>query len=204
MGAAILIIGVLFICGIFAVFALLSGRTEATTGEVQSVYWERSIVVEEFLPMEYQAWEDQIPSEGQLIGCQDELRSIQPEPAPNALEVCGTPYELDTGSGFAEVVQDCEYHIYDDFCTFAVQEWQQVEVATISGEDFAPSWPNPALSTEQRLGDQGAERYICVFNAGGEIYEFETNNVNMFQQCEIGSRWDLNVNTFGAVLSIEQ
>jgi hypothetical protein len=199
-----LIVGVLFICGLLALFVLLTGRTEATTGEVQGVYWERSIVVEELLPVEYQAWEDQIPSEGNLIDCQEELRSIEAEPAPNSLEVCGTPYEVDTGSGFAEVVQDCEYHVYDDYCSFTVPEWQQVEVATASGEDFAPAWPDPILASGQRLGQQGGERYVCIFDAGGEVFEYETSDMNTYQQCEIGSRWELNVNTFGSVISIEQ
>ena len=77
LGQVILIVGALFICGLLALFVLLSGRTEATTGEVRGVYWERSIVVEEILPVEYQTWEDQIPAEGQILGCQEELRSIQ-------------------------------------------------------------------------------------------------------------------------------
>ncbi len=204
LGQVILIVGALFICGLLALFVLLSGRTEATTGQVSGVFWERSIVVEEFLPVEYQTWEDQIPAEGQILGCQEELRSVQAEEVPNAREICGTPYEVDTGSGFAEVVQDCEYHVYDDYCSFTVQEWIEVEVATVSGENFAPAWPAPALAAGQRLGQQSSERYVCIFDAGGEVYQYATNDIDTFQRCEIGSRWDLNVNAFGSVISIEQ
>jgi hypothetical protein len=138
-----------------------------------------------------------------LGSCEQKVRSVEQEPAPNSVEVCGTPYSVDTGSGYANVVQDCEYHVYDDYCSFTVIEWGQVDVISLSGSDYAATWPEPFLDTDQRLGNERREIYTIVFSAGGETYSFETDDFDLFLQAQTGTTWKLNVNTFGNVSSIE-
>lgn len=192
------------ICIAVAVFAFLFLRTTELTGVVESVHWERSIPIEAFIPVEKSDWWDEIPSEGQIISCDEDRRSVQDSPAANSTEVCGTPYTLDTGSGVGEVVQDCEYHVYDDYCTYSIEEWSVIEYTTSSGNDLFPTWPDPALTAGERLGDKRTEMYACIFETDGESYYYEVDSIDDFQRCEIGSTWKLNVNAFDAVLSIEK
>jgi hypothetical protein len=119
------------------------------------------------------------------------------------VEVCGTPYTVDSGSGFAEVVQDCEYELYADYCTYTLMEWAEADTVELSGNDFSPVWPQPDLAEEQRLGDEREETYTVIFAADGETYTYTTDDFSTYQQFEISSTWNLEVNTFGAVISVE-
>lgn len=197
------IVGVLLCAGVLLLL-YLSGRTEQVTGTVQSVEWRRAIPVEALVPVEYSAWHDEIPAGAAVEACREELRYTRDEPTSNSIEVCGTPYTVDTGGGFAEVVQDCEYQIYDSFCTYTVEEWQQVDIAVLTGSDFTPRWPEPSLESGQRLGEKFQETYIIVLASGEKTYKFTTSDIDLFQQAEIGTTWNLHVNTFGDVVSLER
>jgi DNA-directed RNA polymerase subunit RPC12/RpoP len=199
-----IIIGVVAVlvlaCGAFLFF---STRTNPTTGVVENVSWERTIPVEALVPVEYQDWEDEIPTGAVIETCSDEVRSIQSNPAPNSVEVCGTPYTIDSGSGFAEVVQDCEYEVYASFCTFSVEEWSVVNVAVLTGNDLSPVWPEPTTETGQRVGEERGESYTIVFKSDGKSFVYTTDDLSLFQSARIGSEWTLNINTFGSLVSIE-
>jgi ribosomal protein L40E len=186
------------LCCIAAVFLFFIFRTEETTGTVDEVHWERSIAIEAIIPVEYSTWEDQIPADAEVLSCNLEVRSVESEPVAGAEEVCGTPYNVDTGSGYAEVVQDCEYHVYDSYCSYSVLEWQPVDSATRSGEGFSPVWPDPALDNEQRLGAY-TESYTVYFDTDSGDYPYSVSDFETFQQFETGSEWILEINSFGVV-----
>ena len=189
------------ICGAYFIFA---NRTSASTGKVEEVGWQRSVPVEALIPVEHKDWEDSIPDGGSILTCSSEVRSVQDSPAPNSIEVCGTPYTVDSGSGFAEVVQDCEYEVYDSFCTFTLEEWSLVDTAVLTGSDFSPVWPEPVLEAGQQVGEEWEENYTIVFKSGDETYVYTTGDFNLYQKALIGSEWTLNINTFGNLVSIEE
>ena len=188
-------------CGAYLFFA---NRTQATTGVVDTVNWERSVPVEAMLPVDHKDWQDQIPSEAVMGTCSEEVRSVQSDPAPNSVEICGTPYTVDSGSGFGDVVQDCEYEVYESFCTYTLDEWQVVDIVVASGSDLSPLWPEPVLDEGQRVAEKWEETFTIVFVSGGEIYRHTTTDINLFQSAQTGSEWTLNINTFGNLVSIEQ
>ena len=201
---AALVIGALVLGGIcIAIIAALT-KTETVSATVQNVQWERSIPIEVFGPVQYSNWQDQIPQGAAMGSCQEKMRSVQSQPVPNSIEVCGTPYTVDTGTGYGEVMQDCEYQVYDQYCSYSVDEWRQVDSVVSSGDGFNAVWPEPALSSDQRLGQQGNENYTVLFATGGETYSFQTNDYNEYQQFQLGSEWQLKVNSFGNVVSIEK
>ena len=193
-------IGLVFMVICVAIYFIFL-RTTALTGTVTGVEWERQVVLEGLIPVEYQAWEDEIPSGSEVISCEQEKRGESDQPTDNSVEVCGTPYNVDTGGGFAEVVQDCIYEVYDDYCTYSVIEWAPVDNLTVSGTDLNAYWPNPNLTQDQRLGE-GEESYTIVFSADGKTYTFTTDNYDLYQQAQIGSQWELDVNSIGGVQSI--
>ena len=192
------------VCGVVGLLILLSLRTEVVTGTVQDVEWQRVVVVEGLMPVEHRDWIDAIPSEAELGSCEDKLRTTSAEPKPNSVEVCGTPYTVDTGSGYGEVVQDCEYQVYEEFCTYSIVEWQDVDEVVLTGGDFEPVWPAPALAEDERLGSKRNETFTIVYATGDEVYVYKTNDLNLFQASQIGSEWILNINTFGSVVSVDR
>jgi ribosomal protein L40E len=198
-----LIVILVIACIGFIVLITMFTRTEAVTGTVNRVSWERSIAIEQLMEVEYQDWRDQIPAEGTIISCEQDLRSIEDEPQPNSEEVCGTPYSVDTGSGYAEVVQDCEYYVYADTCTYSVMEWSVADTLTLSGDDFNPVWPTLSLGMNQRQGEE-SENYEIYFDTSKGDVSYTLSDPGVFQQFQVGTKWKLEVNSFGGVVSVSK
>jgi hypothetical protein len=177
-------------------------RTDDITGRITDVSWTLSVGVEALKPVSHEGWYDELPEEAVLLSCRSEPHHTQDEPSPNSVEVCDEPYTIDDGTGFGEVVQDCHYQIYADYCEFTIDEWQEVDQVTLSGQDLNPRWPVLQLASLQREGAR-SEAYEIVFDSDGRSYTYHTSNSDEFIQCEIGSRWILQVNTFDTVLGIE-
>ena len=181
---------------------ILSVLTKDVTGLVEAVSWTRSIAIEELGPVTREDWRDAIPSDAVVGTCTQKLHHTQDEPDPNAKKVCGTAYTVDTGSGHGEVVQDCEYQVYADWCQYTAQEWQQVDVVTLNGDDLNTRWPDLQMSAGQREGAR-EETYKIVFDADGKDYTYQTSDAAEFAQCQIGSRWTLQVNKLNQIVSIK-
>ncbi len=196
------IIGGIACLAAFVVLMFLLFNTDDITGTVTDVAWERSIAIEAYQTVTDQAWWDEVPADAEVISCSQEYRYTTDEPQQNATEVCGTPYVEDTGTGVGEVVQDCTYEVYDDYCEYEAMTWVVVDTVTESGENLDPFWPSPSLNTQQRLGERD-EDYTIIFNADGKRYTYETSNSDLFLDAEPGSTWILEVNRFDAVQSIE-
>ena len=146
-------------------------------------------------------WRDKIPSDVPLGRCTSKHHHTQDEPAPRSTEVCGTPYVLDQGTGHGAAVQDCEYHVYADWCEYKTLEWRQVDVLTLSGTNSLPQWPEPALSAQQRQGET-EESYAVTFASDDQTYTYTTSDPDKFAQFQVGSQWVLKVGGLGGVAPI--
>lgn len=196
-------IGLLLLCGLGAIgLLLLTGRAQDIVGQVQSVSWTRQVAIEALGPVEHQAWRDEIPSDAQIGSCSLEYRFTQDEPAPNATEVCGTPYTVDTGTGSGEVVQDCVYDVYEEQCAYTVQEWTVVDTVEISGTDLFPTWPEIPYDPDRREG-AAEESYQVTFATADRSYTYRPATETEFQQFAIGSSWTLQVNALGGVIQVK-
>ena len=179
-------------------------ETSQVRGVVQSVRWERTIPIEAMVDVEYQAWRDEVPAGVSLGTCQDRLRYESAEPEPDSEEVCGTPYTVDQGSGYAEVVQDCVYRVYDDYCSYTQPEWRVVDTLNVSGADLNPRWPSVSLAEGQRQGEQLQESYTILFTVDGEQYSYPVSSLEAFDDFQPGSEWNLTVNGFGDLVGVER
>jgi ribosomal protein L40E len=180
----------------------LAGRRQEIPATVADARWERSIEVMEERLIAYSDWKDEIPSNAINLTCSDEVRTKQSEPAPDAEEVCGEPYTLDQGNGMGRVVQDCEYHIYDDWCSYEIYEWRVIEIHRNQGSDLFPDWPAFVLSPGQQEGDRN-ENYTVTFRAENERkYSYSPKNVDQFSQFIPSSAWLLKVNGLGGVVDL--
>lgn len=197
------ILGGGLLCALAAIATFfLFFRTEEQVGRVAAVRWERSIPLEVLAPAEREAWYDEIPSDAEVGACSQEYRYTSDEPASNSTEVCGTPYTVDTGSGFGEVVQDCVYEVYDDYCSYTVMDWEVFDTVTASGTDLNPSWPQTSLSSDQRQGEP-SEEYVVTFESDGETYTYTVDDEDEYSRFEIGSSWNLSINAIGGISSVE-
>jgi hypothetical protein len=165
---------------------------------VQTVAWQRLIQIQEQREVTRETWKDEVPAGSQVLSCQQEFRKKQDNPAPNAKEVCATAY-VDKGNGAAEVVETCYYEVYDDYCKYSAQEWQNVDQATAQGADLSPAWPQVDLTNGQREGDR-EENYTVYFETSAGVKEYKPADEASFVQFQPGSQWTLSVNTFGQVV----
>ncbi len=187
---------------VLLLFLYLATRTSATVGVVSDVTWQRRVAVESLVPVRREAWLTEIPA-GVAVGqCRSEVVRTQDEPAPNSVEVCGTPYTVDQGTGFGKVVQDCQYQVYADRCQYTVEEWKAVDTLVTSGEGIVPSaWPALTVTEKQRPGGR-SEEYVVVFETDGANYEYVIKNPAEAAQFTEGSRWSLEINTFGVLTDV--
>ncbi len=201
-----IIIGVVALCVVLGLCVMASSmlmRTEETIGTAERASWERTIEIEALTPVERQAWHDEIPADAIEVGkCDSQLRRTVDEEVPNSKEVCGTPYTVDSGSGYGEVTQDCKYEVYEDYCRYTTEEWRNFSTEKLTGDNSAPVWPRLALTANQREGSRD-EQYYCHFKTESGNYTYNSSNPSLLEQCQPGSRWALEVNTFGGVVSIK-
>lgn len=205
MNPAFLIIGgiaALLICGVIAFFVMRGTRTETNLARVSDVNWTRSIVVLGYAPVTHSDWADEIPQNAEVNSCDERERGRSAFPTENSEEICGTPYIVDEGTGFGEMVQDCEYIVYDDYCQFTVVELQPVGVIDESGSDLNPFWPETRLDQDQQLGER-RETYQISFDVDGDTVVYETKNAAEFAQFQPGSEWELDINGFGNIVDIQ-
>lgn len=200
--------------GIFAIFfivfalmvvggILLTRGCSESLATVSDVGWTYTIEIDGLVPVSGEAWRDEIPAGAEVVRCERRVRSIEQEPVPGAVEVCGTPYVVDTGTGQGQVVQDCEYHVSDNWCEYLVLQWQTgVRKEVAQGQDFSPGWPAVYLSgTSERQGAR-SEVYRVVFLADDKEYTYRPRTLAEFRRFEIGSKWTIETNALGGVTSV--
>lgn len=195
-----IVVGVVVLggCGLLASLLL---RTEEAVATVQAVNWERTIAIEALQPVSREDWRDEIPADADIGACRQELYDTSAQPVANSVEVCGTPYTVDTGTGVGEVVQDCQYEVYADRCEYSVLAWVVVETAVDRGSDLQPAWPSLNLLGEQRAGERG-ETYEVVFRGDGRSYNYSPDSAEEYGRFQPGSEWLIEVNGLGGVVSV--
>lgn len=187
-------------CVIF--FVMTGSRRSEMVGRVDGVQWQRVILVQALVPVTRQDWREDIPAGVAVGNCVERVRSVQPEPAPGAVEVCGTPYVVDTGTGVGEVVQDCEYQVYGEWCDYQTTAWQAIAPIVLSGVDLNPRWPNPLFGQDQRESGRQQEYVVTFETEEGEL-RYTITDPERFAQFTPGSQWQIEQDGFGNIVSVQ-
>lgn len=199
------ILGALGILAVIAgciILLMLLFKTDTVEATVTSGTWERSVAIEAFRTVTDSGWWDEIPDSAEIQSCTQRYRYTSENPEPNATEVCSDPVVEDTGTGIGEVVQECVYKVYDDYCEYTYMNWIVETTVAEQGEDWNPVWPEPDLDSDQRLGVM-SEDYTIVFAGDGESYTYSTSDPATYMMAQPGSRWALEINQLGGIQSIE-
>lgn len=191
------IIAVLLLCAVGAYFLFF--RTSATTAVVSGVTWQRTIAIMAQVPVRDADWQDRIPSGANVLGCEFKPRRFSQVQEPNSVKVCGTPYVIDQGTGLGKAVQDCQYQVSEQYCSYTRLQWTVVNTVVSRGTDLNPNWPLVSLATGEREGNR-AQEYRVIFDAGGQQYSYTPQNENDFARFTRGSRWNLKVNGLGDIV----
>lgn len=195
------VIGIFFIAACIGLFIFLN-QTDDVQGRVSDLAWERSIVILGLVPVRSEGWQDELPNNADVGFCQQAYRYTSAEWQPNSTEVCGTPYTVDTGSGLGEVLQDCEYQVYDVLCEYTVLMLQPINTLVAEGHDQNPSWPAARLENGQEEGERD-ENYRITFSADGEQFVYRTDDVEEYRNFTLGSNWTLKINKMGGVTEVQ-
>jgi DNA-directed RNA polymerase subunit RPC12/RpoP len=202
-----LIIGGIFLgvlcLGSLIAYLVMSSRTSNVIASVSNLSWQLSVDILEKQPVKKSDWSENVPSQAQNVECQDKYKETSGNPVPNATEVCGTPYTIDTGSGAGKVVQDCEYQVYASYCNFSVLDWTVVNSASAQGSDNHPQWPVTNLQAGQQEGDRH-EAYQVTFAADGQTYAYTPVDMAEFSQFDLDSQWTLSINSFNQIKDIQR
>lgn len=199
-GGVLLGLCVLAVC-VFSAFMLL--RTEDKKGTVQGVNWACEVEVLALRDVEKEDWKDEIPQKGKVLSCDQRVRKTVEQQVPNSREVCGTPYDVDLGNGNAKRVQDCQYEVYDDYCSYTVQEWKVIKTLDTRGSDYKPVCKDVAQGGAERKGETHLEFHI-KFETDSGILDYSTSDKQLYQQFQPGTVWTLKVNQLGQVVDVER
>lgn len=198
----IAIVGVVAILACLITVFMLFLNTDDVNASVTGVSWERSVAIEAYTMVTKNDWWDDIPGGADVKGCSSQYRFTSSDPKPNSKEVCSEAVVEDTGTGVGEVVQECVYEVYDDYCEYTAMDWVLVDSVTETGNNLNPVWPSPSLAADKRQGEL-KEDYTITFSGDGETYTYTTTDSDLFLRAAPGSRWILKVNQVGGVQSIE-
>ena len=200
--ARLIIIGLGVLVVISIMFFLSRGlASDELIGRVSQASWQRSIQVKRYQMVVKSDWWDKLPDDANVNDCVERLRYSSETAVNDAIEICGTPYVIDQGSGYGEVVQDCRYDIYDYYCEYEEPAWVSATPLVQSGSGFSAFWPQVQESGDLQLGNR-SETYTIVFQTDDGIKRYTTSDFQLFQQAQIGTQWQLNVDGFGNIKSI--
>jgi len=190
--AAVILLGVFFVMG---------RRSSDLVGQVADYGWRRTIAIQALAPVTREGWLEQLPAGVDVVRCEKRVYQVVDQPVAGAREICGTPYVVDTGTGYGQVKQNCQYQVFADYCQYRTLAWVVAPPLILEGRDLNPRWPVATLTENQRAGGQ-SEEYFIVFRADDREYTYTTRNVDEYLQLAQGSQWHLTINGFGQITAI--
>jgi predicted nucleic acid-binding Zn ribbon protein len=165
------IVGALVVIGVVIWFFFIRTRDAEVT--VTAHRWERVVTVEQYGDYDESAWRDQVPADASVPVCHRRQRSTR---KVQTGEECHTE-KVDKKDGTFEQVRRCrptyrDEPVDDDWCSFRVRRWKQVNSVRAAGSGIQPVWPAqlPAADSPATLGAMrsGARKETLILDFGGD------------------------------------
>ena len=164
--------------------------------------WQTSVQVIGPIETKGNSWEDQVPSDAKNVRCTDKKRYTSDEEVANSVEVCGTPYAIDLGNGFEQLVQDCVYDVYEPYCEYTVTKTGVIENRKASG-----SGPNPELAYVEpgySTGTQSVSYSVVLRDENGREYQLNPQTLSEYRSYSVGSQYQIEVTAAGRIVNMEK
>ncbi len=208
----------------FAMFLVAMLWTKNVAVEVQGTSWERKISIEEYQAHSGSDWCDSMPGDAYDIDREERVRSHRKvkdgETCTDYPESCKTTCRnVDNGNGSfsRECTETCreaytkcdpKYRkepVYDDYCSWTVNEWDHVRWVVEAGHSDNPQWPQPRLSECKALGCErlGSRKEIntVVFVALSEGVTMTCDfDEARWAEFEVGATWNAKERVIGGAL----
>ncbi len=135
-------------------------RTKEVEMVVTEHRWSREIAIEEFKFLSESEWRDHVPTDAESRTCFRKERSTRQ--VKTGREDCKTERK-DKKDGTFESVKKCtpvyaSEPVYDDWCTYTVRRWKQIDAAKTSGTGMSPAWSTTSLPPADTAAALGAKR----------------------------------------------
>jgi hypothetical protein len=175
------IIGVLVILGIVFLVRWCN-RTEEKQVTIAAHRWERSIGIEKYDLFDREAWDDDVPRGGNVKHCRKKQRSTKKiEDGEDCKD-----QKVDKKDGTFEVVRKCtkKYRsepVDDDWCTYSIRDWKEVDRVTTKGSGITPAWPTERLPAETYSEVLGATRR----GSKKQTYFLDMTGLEQAQTCDV-------------------
>ena len=111
-------------------------RTSDTVAQVTSAHWERSIDIIAPCRCATRHGANQLPAAAANVSCRQEFRYTSGEPVDGVARSLRYTLYVDTGTGMGRVVQDCEYQVYDDMCSYTTLQLAVINTVVSQGAGF--------------------------------------------------------------------
>lgn len=186
----------------FILFCLVSTLwTRSDSATVTGHRWERTVQIQEYQAVSESDWCDDMPSGAYSVNRSEKQRDTTQVPDG---EECET-VNVDNGDGTFHQEQKCEtvYReeaVYDTWCSYKVDKWDDLRVAEADGDGLSPVWPQvqlrecgqPSLGC-QREGTRSETYTLQVQDSSGESHTCDVDEaawrgVQDQQQIEITVR----------------
>jgi hypothetical protein len=135
-------------------------RTKSAEVAVTGHRWARAIAVEEFKEVREENWHDTMPNDAEAPICHRKERSTRK--VDTGREDCHTERK-DKKDGTFEQIKKCtpiyrNEPVEDDWCTYSVRRWKEVDSAKTSGTGMSPAWSTANLPAADTRASFGAKR----------------------------------------------
>lgn len=181
---------------------LLFFKTSAVYGTVSEMTWTATTPVEVYQTITRQDWLDQIPMSGSILSCEQRSRGVQDTPANNSKEICTTEI-VDSGDGTGAIEETCVYEVYDDYCSYEIDDWVGGQPLVITGSGADPTVSLPLPGDLERFGTT-IMNYSIVFDTQQGSLPYSTDDLAYYRQFSVGSEWMLSVNNLGGIVEISR
>ncbi len=135
-------------------------RTRSAQVAVTGHRWVREVAIEEYAEIRESQWHDQVPNDAEARMCSKKERSTQK--VKTGEEECKTERK-DKKDGTFEQIKKCTpvYRndpVMEDWCTYTVRRWKQIDAAKTSGTGMSPTWSTANLPPADTRASFGAKR----------------------------------------------
>lgn len=197
-------------------FGLLSTRETTDNVTVQSLNWERAIIVEHKKPVVKEDWKEDLEKGARIQHCHKKAtgdkisrKKLDGNGQVITEQVCEDRVE-NMQNGYAKKIHECKdvpvmesVDEYKDYCTYRIDEWEELQRFVNKGEGVENiEWPaeQEVISEYEKRSNKKATYNVVVVKADGQQMVFKAPTEEQYKSFEIGKSYTAVFENFGKTI----